>query len=325
VKGLTLPKGFGGKRMKNKVFYFLLAILILLSAYPIYMGITVFWQYFVNGSVAAEDYPRYIIPYTPMSLAIIFSAALLPAVYKFSKRFSLVLGSCIGIGLFLVGELFFEQIKVVEGLTALPLDSWQYSLCVATPEVLRSIGEPIYASNNPAYKVHFYLIAIVIILSVINILHGFLRIHKEGSYQKKKPLIVQTVCIAGFIGLCILACFTAFYRNGTLYISPLSAFLTGLFFVVFGVTFGMYFAGHFYRKGKLLSVWVPAIIAVFTTMAMYIGELVLMDGHLFIFGRGIFFEPLGTVPFSLCDILIVLISGIITASLSFLLNQYKEG
>ena len=313
--------------MKNKYksFYIVsLIILILLSVYPIYMGITVFIQYSQNGSIAAEEYPKYIIPYTPMCIAIIASAALLPAIYKLSRRFSLIIDSCIGVVLFFATELFFEQIKVVEGYQTLPLDSWQYSLCIATPEVLQSIGEPIYAENNPAFKVHFYLIAIVIILSVIGVLYGFMKMLKEGIYQKMKPLVVQTVCVTIFVSMCILACFTAFYRNGTMYISPLSAFLTGLFFVVFGVTLGAYFASHLYGKSQLLSVWVPAIIAMLTTIVMYIGELVLMDGCLFVLGRGILFEPLGAVPFSVCDILIVMISGIITAVLSFLLNRHKK-
>lgn len=313
--------------MKNKyrAFYiFSLAILILLSAYPIYMGATAFLQYFGNGVVAAEKYPKYIIPYTPMCMAIIVSAALLPLIYRLSKRFSLVITSFIGVGLFFAGEQYFEQLKVVEEFKSLPLDSWQYSLCVATPEVLKSIGKPIFADNNPAFKAHFYLIAIVIILSVISVLYGFMRMFKEDLYQKKKPLLVQTVCVALFVGLCILACFTAFYRNGTLHISPISSFLTGLFFIVFGVTFGTYFASLLYGKSRLISIWNPAIIAMLTTIAMYIGELVLMDNCLFVFGNGMFFEPLGTVPFSVCDILIVLTSGIITASLSFLLNKHTE-
>jgi hypothetical protein len=317
---------FGGKEMKNKVFYiFSLIILILLSLYPISMGIKVFLQYLHNGSVAADEYPKYIIPYTPMCIAIIASAALLPAIYKLSKRFALILDSCIGVGLFFAGELFFEQIKVVEGSTALPLDSWQYSLCLATPEVLRSIGEPIYADNNPAFKVHFYLIAIVTILSVIGVLNGFMKMYLEGLSQKKKPLVIQSICVTAFIGLCILACFTAFYRNGTLHISPLSAFLTGLFFLVFGVTFGTYFAGYLYGKSKLRSIWIPSIIAMLTTIAMYTGELVLMNGNLFYLGSGAFFEPLGLLSFSLCDILIVLASGFFTAFLSFLMNRRTTG
>ncbi len=310
--------------MKNKysVFYTTsLFIIIMASVYPIYMGISVFMQYLKIGFVETANYPKYIIPYTPMCIAIIVCALLLPFLYKLFKRYSVLVLSTLGIMLFIVGELFFEQIKVLEGYKTVPLESWQLSLCIATPEVLMAIGEPIYAENNPAFKVHFYLIAIVIILIVVGILYGFTRMFKENLHEKKRPLIMQTVSVIIFIALCILACFTAFFRNGTLYISPLSAFLTGLFFVVFGVAFGLYIAGYLFGKRKLLSVFVPAIVASLTTLIMYIGELVLMDGELFIFGKGFFFEPLFKSPaFSFCDIMIIILSGIITPLLTYLLN-----
>lgn len=311
-------------KSKYKSFYISsLVIIILLSVYPIYMGTKVLLQHYQNGFVSPDEYPKYIIPYTPICIALIITAAALPLIYKFAKSLTLIISSCLGIGLFFIFELFFEKIKVDDGLIRLSIKSWQYSLCIATPEVLKAIGEPIYTENNPAFKVHFYLISLLIILSVTGVLYGFLKLYKEGIYYKKKALIIQTICVVIFIGLCILACFTAFFRNGTLYISPLSAFLTGLFFVIFGVTFGMYFASHLYEKGKLLGVWLPACIAILATIAMYIGELVLMDGKLFAFGKGIFFEPLGGLAFSLCDIVIILLSGIITAALSLILN-YKE-
>jgi len=327
---------------KYKKFYLLsLAILVLLSIYPIYMGISVLVQYFQNGFIPSESYPRYIIPYTPICISVIISAALLPVIHKLSNRFSVVIDSVLGVAVFFILELWFEKIKVVEsgtnttiapniiiefnmGLRELPLESWQYSLCAATPEVLRSIGEPIYAENNPAFKLHFYLISILIILSIIGILYGFLKVLKENLYLKMKALTVQTLCVALFVGLCIFACFTAFYRNGTRYISPLSAFLTGLFFVVFGVTSGMYAASFLLGKNRQVSMLIPSIIAMLTTMAMYIGELVLMDGKLFVFGKGLFFEPLGSIPFSACDIIIVLIPGVITALLSGRLNANKQ-
>ena len=311
--------------MKNKypAFYVTsLFIIIAASVYPIYMGITVFRQYLTNGFVETANYPKYIIPYTPMCIAIIVCTLLLPLLYKIFKRYSVLILSALGIALFIAGELFFEQIKVLEGYKKVPLESWQLSLCIATPEVLMAIGEPIYAENNPSFKVHFYIIAIVIILIVVGILYGFTRMLKEGLYEKKKPLIMQTVSVIIFIALCILACFTAFFRNGTLYISPLSAFLTGLFFIVFGVAFGLYFAGYLFGRKKLLSVVIPSIIASFTTLVMYVGELMLMDGELFIFGKGFFFEPLFKSPaFSLCDIIIIILSGIITAVLTYLLNM----
>ena len=56
--------------MKNKTyrrFYLLsLALIVLLSAYPIYMGVKVAIEYLTNGFIFQANYPKYVIPYTPM-------------------------------------------------------------------------------------------------------------------------------------------------------------------------------------------------------------------------------------------------------------------
>lgn len=302
---------------KGTVFYFvsLLAVLAA-SAYPLYMGVKILVGYFTDGAVQAADYPKYVIPYAPVCFGILLVTLLFPLLYKLLKRHSLWAGSLLGIGVFAAGELWLEQIKVVAGtydmVNHYSVSAWQYSMCAATPEVLQSIGKPVYAANNPAFKVHFYLIAIVIIITVTGLVYGFTHMFREGGPAKKKPLITQTVCTAVFIGLCILACFTAFYRNGTLQISPLSSLLTGGFFVVFGVTFGVYFGCVFYGKRKAFSIMLPSVAALLTTAAMYAGELVLMGGKLFSFGNGWFFEPLGTLPFAPCDFLVLLLAAALT-------------
>jgi hypothetical protein len=206
----------------------------------------------------------------------------------------------------------------------MPLESWQLSLCIATPEVLRAIGKPIYAANNPAFKIHFYIIAIVIILAVLNVIYGFSKMLREQDFEKKPPLIAQAISVAMFISLCILACFTAFYRNGAINISTLSAILMTIFFIVFGITVGIYCGSIFYGKSKLLSKVIPAITASLTTLIMYIGELVLTGGVLFKYGNGFFFEPIALIPFSAADIFIILISGVITYIVMQLLNNFKN-
>ncbi len=316
--------------MKNKayvIFYLLsLTAIVLLSAYPIYMGVKIVRDYLDLGFVLSTEYPKYVIPYTPISIALILSAAILPLIYKITKRFSQLIASALGVGVFLAAEMLFEKIEIKEliailGGESIPLESWQLSLCIATPEVLESIGKPTYAEPNPVYKIHFYIIAALIVLCVVGILCGFTKMILENRRNMKKSLAVQTAAVAVFIGLCILACFTAFYRNGTLDISPLSSFLTGLFFVVLGVTFGVYISGFLQAKNKWISVGVPAVSASLMTTVMYIGELLLMGGEVFRFGEGVFFRPIGDFPLSLCDILIILFSGAITLSISGLLNR----
>lgn len=315
-------------KKKGTAFYFVsLVIVLAASAYPIYMGIKILLSFFTYGEVQTADYPKYVIPYAPMCLGILLVTLLFPLLYRLFKRHSLWIGSLLGVCVFAAGELWLEQVTVAAGLYDVadhyPVSAWQYSMCAATPEVLESIGKPLYAAGNPAFKVHFYLIAAVIVLTVTGLIYGFTRMFREGDPAKKKPLIAQTVCVAAFIGLCILACFTAFYRNGTLQISPLSALLTSGFFVVFGVTFGVYFGCVFFGKGRVLSVAIPSIIALLTTGAMYLGELVLMDGNLFSLGSGAFFEPLPSMPFAPCDFLVLLLPAALTCLVLMLLSRKK--
>ncbi|KUO69976.1 MAG: hypothetical protein APF77_04190 [Clostridia bacterium BRH_c25] len=312
--------------MKYKNFYLLsLFAIILASVYPIYMGVATMGSYLNNGAIDVADYKKYIIPYTPICIALIVSTALMPLIFKLFKRYALPAVSFLGTVLFFASEFGFEQIKVIEGYVEMPLESWQLSLCMATPEVLRAIGEPIYAAYNTAFKIHFYIIAIVIILAVLNVIYGFSKMLREQDFGKKRPLIAQAVSVLLFIGLCILACFTAFYRNGTINISTLSAILMSVFFIVFGITVGIYCGSIFYGKSKLFSKIIPAITASLTTLIMYIGELVLMGGVLFKYGNGFFFEPIAAIPFSAADIVIILFSGVITYIVMQLLhNPHKD-
>lgn len=311
--------------MKYKKIYLLsLLIVVLASVYPIYMGVFTLYSYLQNGYVNVNSYQKYIIPYTPICISLIITTALLPLIFKLFKRFTLPVVSLIGSVLFFVSEFYFEQIKVIGGYVEMPLESWQLSLCMATPEVLRSIGEPIYAANNPAFKIHFYIIAIVIILAVLNVIYGFSKMSRDQDFGKKHSLIAQAVSVVLFIGLCILACFTAFYRNGTINISPLSAILMSIFFLVFGITVGIYCGSLFNTKVKLLTKIIPAIAASITTLIMYIGELVLMDGELFKYGYGFFFQPILGIPFSIVDITIILASGVITYIAMQLLNNTRK-
>ncbi len=312
-------------KSKYRIFYRTsLIFLLVVSAYPIYTGIKTFMLYIQKGGIEAADYPKYIIPYAPVCIAVVLAAALFPLFYKLLKKYSLPVVSLLGVVTFLATETGFEQMKVIEGYKQLPLDAWQYSLCVATPEVLKAVGEPVYAENNPAYKFHFYIIAILIILSVISLIYGFTKMIKESDRSKIRFLIAQAICAGIFIGLCVLACFTAFYRNGTLDVSARSAVLMSSFFIVFGVTSGVYHGTILYKKRRLLSVIIPAVVSMMTTVVMYIGELVLTGGKLFRFGNGFLFDPFGNTPFAPFDFLVVFISGLITGILFVFINRQDE-
>ncbi len=300
------------EKKRTSPYPILLALILLACAYPVYMGIATLISFLQNGAIHASAYPRYVIPYAPLSFALIIAAAFLPSFMKRFRRHGLLLLSLLGVILFFAFEFGLESMQVKEGANSLSLDAWQYSLCIATPEVLRALGEPSFAQGNPAFKLHFYFIAVVILLCVLHTAYGFMKMHREGSSKKKKPLVLQLVSLLVLIGLCILACFTAFFRNGTLNVSPLSAALMILFFLAFGIACGTYLGCLTYGKKKGLALFAPALAASAAACMMYLGELVLTGGKLFTFGRGFFFEPLFTTAFAPVDLAVILFSGAAT-------------
>lgn len=306
-----------------RCYFITLLCVLAVSVYPIYMGARVIATTAQLGYIPVEEYPKYIIPYAPLFLALVLVALLMPLLFRLFERYTLPVASLFGSAIFLGAELGLEGIRVLEGYATMPLESWQYSLCIATPEVLQSIGEPIYAENNPAYKVHYYLIALVLLLCAIASIYGFSKMVREGDTSRKKPLIVGLAALLVFAALCVLACLTAFYRNGTLAISPVSASLMAAFFISFGVSAGTYTGTLCYGKTRFLSRYLPAIISTLITLVMYLGELILMGGVLFQLGRGWPFVPvLG--PFAIADVLIVLVSGGITYGIMTALAYGKE-
>lgn len=58
--------------MKSKRFnrYYLLSCIgvLIVSYYPLSMGVRVITDMIVNGSVMKENYPKYIIPYTRITV-----------------------------------------------------------------------------------------------------------------------------------------------------------------------------------------------------------------------------------------------------------------
>ena len=320
--------------MKRTPYLISLGTILLLSSYPLWMGVKVLSAHLRVGYVDAADYPKYVIPYTPIALALIIAAALLPLAVKYAKKLALPITSILGTGLFLLAETAFERVMVFDTRTVIEerfveanVESWQYALCAFQPERVRAelvevqqdFMEALAARYSPAFKIHFYLIAILIVLAVLGVVYGFLRL--KDNRDKRRPLVLQTIAVAVFIGLCIFACFTAFYRTGGLLIAPISSWLMSIFFIVFGVTAGAYAGSLLYVRKPVLSRLLPALIAMATAVAMYLGELVMMGGVLFRFGESFFFAPIGACPLAPVDFLVIALSGAITYVLLYLIRR----
>jgi hypothetical protein len=327
--------------MTYKKFYALsLLVLLLASVYPLYMGGSVLWHSLRTGFVDAAAYPKYVIPYAPMCIAVLITVALLPLFFKACGRLTLPTASFVGATLFLAIERVFEKIVVFEGVTEITkqtmqsvevtipvvadIETWQLLGCVtpptAPPQARQLISIPTtvteqvatLAPYSPAFKLHFYLISLVIVLAVINVVYGLLHMVRTNDFSKKVPLITQLVTIVIFTNLCIWAGFTAFYRTGSLNLSVLSAGLMSIFFITFGIVAGVYFGCLFYGKRPLLAVVFPSVVSAFFVLTMYGGELVLTGGKLFKFGTSFLFQPCLGLPFSFADYVVLALTGVLT-------------
>ncbi len=321
--------------MKNKLFnrYYMFSCLgvLIASYYPLSMGVRVITDMLSDGTVLKENYPKYIIPYTPMSIAIIIGILLMPLCLKFFKRFAFLGGVSIATGIFFAIELLFEQKVVVSTAeTVIKLKDWQMYTCYISPEEwgetvttykTQTAVDILMGDYNPAFKLHFYIISVVLIISILNCLYGFGQMAKNGDKRRLKALILQSVCSLSFLGLCILACFTAFWRDGSIQVSPLSAALMTVFFILFGVTAGVFVGSFLLGRRKIVSLLLVSIVASIMTFLMYIGEMILLNGHLYNFGKGFIFDSIPGIVFAPIDLLIIVFSGCITAFIFSLINK----
>lgn len=315
--------------------YWLFALLgvLVASYYPLSMGIRVIADMVMNGTVVKENYPKYIIPYTPVSLAVIAGVGLMPVCMKRLKRFSLAGGVLAAVIVFFAAELLFEQkVVVTDAETVTVLEDWQMFMCYMPPGgrektvttyKTQTAVDILMGNYSPAFKLHFYVISIVLIMTVLNCLYGFGQMIRTGEKKRLRALVLQSVCTLVFLGLCILACFTAFWRDGSLLVSPVSAGLMAVFFILLGMTAGVFAGSFLLGKGSLGAVWLPAVIAALMTFMMYIGEMLLLNGHLYLFGNGFLFDSLPGIVLAPVDLLIIAASGGLTAWIFRLLNRKK--
>ena len=319
--------------MENKTFrkYYLFSLLgvLLASCYPIYMGISVIVDMIRYGTVYAENYPKYIIPYTPIALALLACVALIPVALKYFEKYALLFGTVISTVLFFVFEFILERaVTVTRTVTGIfsTLEDWQMFMCYVPPNSFEERTwtevDVLMGEYSPAFKLHFYIISIVLIISILNCFYGFAKMIHTGDKSRRKSLVIQSVASGAFLGMCIWACFTAFYRNGDIQVSALSAVLMSVFFVLFGVTVGIYIESFTLNKKPLLSVWLPSVSAAVVTLVMYIGEMILLSGHLYRFGDGFFFAGIPGIVLAPVDIVVILGSGVMTAIItSFVRNK----
>lgn len=317
--------------MKSKLYpfwLFSLAGTLIVSFYPLYMGFRVIVDMINQGQVFGEDYPKYIIPYTPISLSVIIGVLLMPVIFRLAKRWSLPVASALSVAVFFVSELLFENLVIVTSEVRTKLENWQMYMCAIPPDQYETrtwrAVDVLIGDYSPMFKLHFYLISVLVILALLNCFYGFGNMVRTGDRRKFKALVIQAVSTLLFLSLSVLACFTAFFRGGEIRVGPVSAVLMCVYFVIFGLTAGIYAGSFLLSKKKALSAVLPALVASAVTLLMYIGEMILLSGHLYRFGEGFFFDALAGLVLAPIDLLIILVSGIICGGILTAISGREE-
>ena len=196
--------------MKNKAFtkYYLFSCLgvLLASCYPLSMGVRVIADMIQDGTVLKENYPKYIIPYTPISVALMVGVLILPLCLTLLKRFALLGGEAIAIGVFFLLETLFEQkVVVTSSETVVKLENWQMYMCAYIPPTqttttyrTQTAIDILMGDYSPAFKLHFYLISVVLILTILNSIYGFGQMILKKESTRRTALILQSVCAIPF-------------------------------------------------------------------------------------------------------------------------------
>lgn len=294
----------------GKYWLFAAAVVLLLGAYPLCMGLRIFEAWRVSGMVLQENYPKYVIPYTPIAVSVLAGTLLLPLAGKLVKRYALPAVLLLAAGVFLGTELLLENVMILVDSGPAYLSDWQMVMCYTQAPLYHTLSavELLMGDYDPWFKLHFYAIALVLIFSMLSCIHGFGESVRTGDGSRRRKLTAQAVFTGLFLGLCVFACFTAFYRTGELTVKPVSAWLMALFFVSMGTTAGLTSATVLKREHTLL----PSFVAILVTLVMYIGEMILLSGHVYRFGAGFFFDGLGVLILAPVDLLILILPALLT-------------
>ncbi|MGN1113322.1 MAG: hypothetical protein ACI4RP_08965, partial [Acutalibacteraceae bacterium] len=118
----------------KKYWLFTLAGSLAISFYPLYMGIKVISDMLTKGSVSAEDFPKYIIPYTPISISVLIAVIAMPLILRYTKKLYFAVASALSLGFFFIAELLLESKVIVTSTVKTTLESWQMYMCYVPPE-----------------------------------------------------------------------------------------------------------------------------------------------------------------------------------------------
>ncbi len=302
-----------------KRFYgIVMLFLLVFSFYPIGMGVRIFVLQSQYGNILPEEYAQHVIPYAAVCSSILVTISLYPIVSKI-RRFSVPAASIIGLGLFAGVEWFIEK-NTINTMAAYSTFQWQLTHSVGITDAMHSF----HKLYDPTYRMHHLLVSFLLILLITGTVYNYGNVMPLNDRAKKAVFCMQAIFTVLFIVFCAAVNITHFFNGPSGSLAPFSSVITGFFFVLAGVNFGIYLAVYLINKNMLISILLPAAGTCLITLVTYLGEYRALNGVLYRFGYTKLFQMTPFTVMTLTDMLIVPASGLLTALLVYAAREYGK-
>ncbi len=289
----------------KRTYAWCLAAVAALSAYPLFFGVRIAVLALVNGGIEPWQYARYVIPYTAVSASVLIAAAAAPLLLRLGRWAAGAAALC-GLALFFPLEYAMEQLTV-RGAAFQNAVLMQLASCIATPAARSALLLSLSGYLDGAFRIHYYLVSLLLIAMALGTVYGFLR--PRADARGRAAQTARLVCTAVFLGFCVFANFTGFFRTSTDLLSPLSAGLTALFFVVMAASTGVFAGSALPARLARAAPCCSAAAALAVCLVMYYGEYRMLGGRLYQLGVGAFFIPTSLMSLSPADLALLTVSA----------------
>ena len=163
-----------------KGFYWtVLFLLLIISAYPVYLGIRVLVLHFQNTSIQPEDYAHLVIPYAAVCSSLLITTILYPLLSKLPK-YSVAAASILGLGLFAVMEWYIEGLTIFAP-KAQSAFQWQLVQNIGITDTTLAF----HKLFDNTYRIHYLVVSLLLILLVTDMVYSYGRLISSKDRPKK--------------------------------------------------------------------------------------------------------------------------------------------
>lgn len=261
--------------MKSKEFlrYYVITVSILtgVAIVPVFNFAIMVCSFSINQR--ADYNILAVIPFTAVTVAILFGFMLLPLLRDMPPRKRQIIASALAVFIFCALESTAETL-------AARLDRLHVVMThrkMLTPEEITALARGVRFPLE--IRLHYYIFSVILVLCVLNFLYGLANmLHADGK-PGKKVVVLQGMATACYALAYILVRVMQYEDYATMRLTWSSVLNAAVCFTLAALVVGLY-AGSFMRlegRGKI----VPPLLSVFTVISLYFTEYAMLDGEFY--------------------------------------------